>query len=207
MEHVHIYRWMSGQGSPFLRPGRSMHRVDRFAAWLIELTIHEKYALALSLAIIAWVAYCTARQAVRYLSRAYNFALWWAFQSSVPRPVASLDLSSYGQAISIAGLWALNVVILAFQARSWTHVQRRAGCLAVVHLLPLCTGFSFSFPAQVCHIERQTFEWLHRWSGRLCVFHCLVHATMILKVIKQTAHISAAVVVPVLVSLRTLHHR
>jgi hypothetical protein len=34
-------------------------------------------------------------------------------------------------------------------AQTWADVQRRAGCLAVTHLVPLCSGFSFSLPAHV----------------------------------------------------------
>ncbi|KAJ5244930.1 hypothetical protein N7489_005026 [Penicillium chrysogenum] len=39
----------------------------------------------------------------------------------------------------------------------FADVQKRAGCLVVTHLVPLCSGFSLDLLAHVYRVERGTF--------------------------------------------------
>ena len=177
-----------------------MHRMAMLTDWLANLKIHEKYGLAVALAFTTWLLYCLAHVSFHRFSRVCRSVSWWAFQCPMPRLVSFLDLSSPAQGIAMVFLWGLNIAALVFHAPSWSDIQMRAGCFAVMHLLPLCVGFSFSLPAQVCHVERHTFQWLHRWLGRVCVFHCLIHSTLVVNAIKKAAHVSTVLVLPIVVS-------
>lgn len=79
-----------------------------------------------------------------------------------------------------------NIIAVSFQVRSRAELQKRAGCLAVTHLIPLCSGFSFSLPAHVYRIKQGPFQWAHRWLGRLCVVHCLLHGSILVTVARNT---------------------
>ncbi|OQE10077.1 hypothetical protein PENFLA_c095G09143 [Penicillium flavigenum] len=90
-----------------------------------------------------------------------------------------LDIPSYLQGGVLAALLIANIITISLHAQTWADVQKRAGCLAVTHLVPLCSGFSFSLPAHVYYVERDTFQWAHRWLGRICVLHCLLHGSVL----------------------------
>ena len=88
------------------------------------------------------------------------------------------------------------------RTHSWTEVQTKAGALAVIHFLPLCTGMSFSLPADLLHIDRQTFAWLHRWFGRLCVLQSLLHSSMLVSVARKSTLATSRYMVPLVVRER-----
>ncbi|KAI2786997.1 hypothetical protein POX_f07350 [Penicillium oxalicum] len=54
-------------------------------------------------------------------------------------------------------------------------VQNRAGWLAVINIAPLCTGLNFGLPSDLFYVDRHSFAWFHRWTGRIFVFHSLLH--------------------------------
>jgi hypothetical protein len=93
-----------------------------------------------------------------------------------------------------------NIITIILHARTWADVQKRAGCSAVTHLFPLCSGFSFSLPAHVYHVERDTFYWAHQWLGRICVLHCLLHGSVLGANARNTS-LGAPIAIPLLVSL------
>ncbi|OQD77360.1 hypothetical protein PENANT_c110G04200, partial [Penicillium antarcticum] len=39
--------------------------------------------------------------------------------------------------------------------------------MAVINLVPLCTGISFGLPADLLHVDRQMLAWFHRWNDEL----------------------------------------
>lgn len=92
-------------------------------------------------------------------------------------PVAGHPIISKGGVL--AALLIANITAVSVHVRSWAEVQKRAGCLAVTHLVPLCSGFSFSLPAHVYRVERSTLQWAHRWLGRICALHCLLHGSVV----------------------------
>ncbi|KAJ5871109.1 uncharacterized protein N7529_003462 [Penicillium soppii] len=103
----------------------------------------------------------------------------------------------------IQPLWAPRS--LSVHVRSWAEVQKRAGFLAVTHLVPLCSGFSFSLPAYVYRVERGTLQWAHRWLGRVCALHCLLYRSVLGTVARNT-RLAAPLVIP-LVTLAAILQR
>lgn len=91
-----------------------------------------------------------------------------------------------------------NIIAVSFQVRSRAELQKRAGCLAVTHLIPLCSGFSFSLPAHVYRIKQGPFQWAHRWLGRLCVVHCLLHGSILVTVARNT-RLEVPLIIPLVV--------
>ncbi|OQE57509.1 hypothetical protein PENNAL_c0396G00313, partial [Penicillium nalgiovense] len=119
------------------------------------------------------------------------------FQAPTPGVLQWLDIPSYLQGGVLAVLVIANIIVISLHARTWADVQKRAGCLAVTHLVPLCSGFSFSLPAHVYYVGRDTFYWAHRWLGRICVLHCLLHGSVLGANARNTSH-GARLVIPLL---------
>lgn len=92
---------------------------------------------------------------------------------------------------SLIVLVIVNIVALSLATQSWREAQKRAGALAVFYLLPLCTGFTFGLVADIFHMNRHTMAWLHRWLGRICVFHCLLHGTVVINLYRVSSLASA----------------
>ncbi|KAJ5642499.1 hypothetical protein N7490_006499 [Penicillium lividum] len=93
-----------------------------------------------------------------------------------------LDIAEFHQALTIAILFTANIVVLTYGAESWTAAQRRAGSLAIIHIIPLCPGINFGFPADLLHLDRQVLAWFHRWIGRICVLHALLHGSLVVSI-------------------------
>ncbi|KAF3004643.1 hypothetical protein E8E15_000933 [Penicillium rubens] len=97
----------------------------------------------------------------------------------LPKCLHWLDIPNYREALILAVMLAANIVSLRLRAHSWAEAQKRAGSLAVINLVPLCTGISFGLPADLLHVDRQMLAWFHRWIGRICVLHSLFHCSLL----------------------------
>ena len=179
---------------------KSMSRpVSKFAEWLARAPVQDKFGLCGLLALVCWISYSLARR-FSHLPLRLQHAVSWRrfFQAPTPGVLQWLDIPSYLQGGVLAALVIANIIAISLHAQTWADVQKRAGCLAVTHLVPLCSGFSFSLPAHVFRIERGTFQWAHRWLGRICVLHCLLHGSVLGTVARNTS-LGASLVIPLLV--------
>ncbi|OGE46196.1 hypothetical protein PENARI_c347G12376, partial [Penicillium arizonense] len=156
--------------------------VSKFAEWLARAPVQDNLARRFS-----------------HLPLRLQHAVSWRrfFQAPTPGMLQWLDIPSYLQGGVLAALVIVNIIAISLHARTWADVQKRAGCLAVTHLVPLCSGFSFSLPAHVFRIERGTLQWAHRWLGRICVLHCLLHGSVLGTVARNTS-LGASLVIPLL---------
>ena len=112
-------------------------------------------------------------------------------------PAPERNVPSYLQGAVLAFLVIANTIAVSVQV-PWAELQKRAGCLAVTHLIPLYSGFSFSLPAHMYHIKQGTFQWVHRWLDRLCVVHCLLHGS-ILGTVARNTRLGAPLIIPLVV--------
>ncbi|OQD74704.1 hypothetical protein PENANT_c173G01994 [Penicillium antarcticum] len=154
--------------------------VSKFAGWLARASIQDKYGLCGLLVL---------------LQRTVSWRRF--FHAPTPGVLQWLDIPSYVQGGMLAALLIANIIAISLHAPTWADVQKRAGCLAVTHFVPLCSGFSFSLPAHVYHVKRGTFQWAHRWLGRICVLHCLLHGSILCTVARNTS-LGAPLVIPLL---------
>ena len=123
--------------------------------------------------------------------RLLNSPLPWIFRK--------VDIDTYREGLAVATFFAANILGLSLWTHSWAGAQRRAGSLAVIHLIPLCTGLTFGLPADILHIDRQTMAWTHRWVGRLCVLHSLFHGSVLFSIAKTSALTTTRHVAPFVV--------
>ncbi|KAJ5775847.1 uncharacterized protein N7511_000858 [Penicillium nucicola] len=112
----------------------------------------------------------------------------WIAETSLP--------NFYRQALALAVMLAGNIVGLRLRAHSWVEVQKRAGSMAVINLVPLCTGISFGLPADLLHVDRQMLAWFHRWAGRICAIHSLLHCSLLVTIARTMNLASSQHVVP-----------
>ncbi|KAJ5671395.1 hypothetical protein N7507_000522 [Penicillium longicatenatum] len=82
---------------------------------------------------------------------------------------------------------------------------KRAGCLVVIYLVPLCSRFSIDLPAYIYCVERGTFQWAHWWLGRIYVLHRLIHRSIVGTVARNTALETSLVIL--LLTLATIIRR
>ncbi|CAG8882124.1 unnamed protein product [Penicillium nalgiovense] len=157
--------------------------VSKFAEWLARASIHDKFGICGILALLCWMSYSLGRRFSHLPLRLQQVSWRSFFQAPTPGLLQWLDIPSYLQG--------------DLHARTWADVQKRAGCLAVTHLVPLCSGFSFSLPAHVYYVERDTFYWAHRWLGRICVLHCLLHGSVLGANARNTS-LGAPIAIPLL---------
>jgi len=170
------------------------HPASNFMKWLAMTSIPDRFALCGLLAVICWVCYCFSRRFGHVPLRLYRTVSWRrCFQAPTPTVLQWLDVPSYVHGGALAALMTANIIAISFHIQDWADVQRRAARLAVTHLVPLCSGFSIDFPAHVYRVERGTFQWAHRWLGRMCVLHCLVHGSVVGRVARN------AIIIPLLV--------
>lgn len=172
-----------------------------FSHWLTKVPLPGKYGLCASLLILAWLSFHAGRDLLAWALKLQQTVSWRrVILSRVPRTLRSLDLPSYPHCFVLAALLASNLIVLLFLTQSWAEIQRRAGALAIIYLLPLLVGPSFSQTSSLFHIDRDTLAWIHRWVGRICVIHCLLHGTTVGTIVQQntalTGDILAACVVP-----------
>ncbi|KAJ5460975.1 uncharacterized protein N7458_002527 [Penicillium daleae] len=186
-----------------------MHKTaSRLLAWLSNLSAPELYSISAACVLIVWLIYWLGRDVGRWGWRRCHGALWLASTSqqpsawrrllfvSLPRTLQWIDISTYLQALTVALLLAANLVGIGFRTHSWAEAQKRAGALAVVHFLPLCTGITFGLPADLLHMNRQTFAWLHRWFGRLCTLQSLLHGSAIVSIAQTSTLATFVYIVP-----------
>ena len=181
-------------------PGIMSHPVTHFAQWLAKTSVQDKFGLCGLLAIIGLICYSFGRQFGGLLFWQQHVGSWRRlFHAPTPTVLHWLDIPSCFRGVVLAALVAANIIAISLHTQSWAEVQKRAGCLAVIHFVPLCSGFSFSLPAHVFRVERTTFQWTHRWLGRFCVLHCIVHGSVLSTVLRETP-LKASLAVPLLVS-------
>ncbi|CAP87049.1 Pc24g01410 [Penicillium rubens Wisconsin 54-1255] len=153
--------------------------VSKFAEWLARASIQDTFGLCGLLALVCWIC-CSLGRRFRHLPLRLQQVSWRSFlKAPTPGVLQWLDIPTYLQVGVLTALVVANTIVISLHAQTWADVQRRAGCLAVTHLVPLCSGFSFSLPAHVYYVERDTFYWAHRWLGRICVLHCLLHGSVL----------------------------
>lgn len=175
------------------------HPASKFMKWLVRTSIPDRFALCGLLAVICWVCYSFGRRFGHVPLRLYRAVSWrHSFQAPVPTVLQWLDVPSYVHGGVLAALVTANIIAISLHIQNWADVQKRAGCLAVTHLVPLCSGFSVDLPAHVFRVERATFQWAHRWLGRMCVLHCLVHGSVVGTVARNTA-LGSSLIIPLLV--------
>ncbi|CAP87059.1 Pc24g01510 [Penicillium rubens Wisconsin 54-1255] len=171
--------------------------VSEFAEWLARASIHDKFGICGLLALLCWMSYSLGRRFSHLPLRLQQVSWRSFFQAPTPGLLQWLDIPSYLQGGVLTVLLIANIIVISLHARTWADVQKRAGCLAVTHLVPLCSGFSFSLPAHVYYVERDTFYWAHRWLGRICVLHCLLHGSVLGANARNTSH-GARLAIPLL---------
>ncbi|CAG8340362.1 unnamed protein product [Penicillium salamii] len=110
-----------------------------------------------------------------------------------------LGIPKYRQALVLEVMLAVNVFGLRFRAHTWMETQKRAGSLAVINLIPLCTGMSFGLPADLLHVDRHILARFHRWVGCICVFHSVLHGSLLVSVARTTAPANPRYVAPIAV--------
>ena len=180
-------------------PESMSHPVSKFAQWVAGTSVQDKFGLCGLFAMICWVSYSFGRRFGHLPFRLHHAVSWRRFfQAPTPTMVQWLDIPSYLQGGVLAALMIANIIAISLHAQNWADVQKRAGCLAVTHLVPLCSGFSIDLPAHVYRVERRTFQWAHRWLGRICVLHCLIHGSVLGTVVRNTA-LGTSLIIPLLV--------
>ncbi|CAG8414095.1 unnamed protein product [Penicillium salamii] len=169
---------------------------SKFAEWLARASVQDIFSFCGLLALVCWLSYSLGRRYSHGLLRLQHAISWRRFfQAPTPGPLQRLDIPSYLQGGIVAALVIANIIAVSVHVRSWAEVQKRAGCLAVTHLVPLYSGFSFSLPAHVYRVERGTVQWAHRWLGRICALHCLLHGSVLGTVARNT-RLAAPLVIP-----------
>lgn len=167
--------------------------------WLASTSTPDRFALCGLLAVICWVCYSFGRRFGHVPFRLYRAVSWRRFVQAPPPTVLQwLDVPSYVHGGVLAALVTANIIAISLHTQHWADVQKRAARLAVTHLVPLCSRFSIDLPAHVFRVERATFQWAHRWLGRMCVLHCLVHGSVVGTVARNTA-LGSSLIIPLLV--------
>lgn len=168
--------------------------VSAFSHWIAGIPIPGKYGICVALLILAWVLFHAGRGFLAWALRLQQTVSWKkVILSQVPKTLRSLDLPSYSHCFVLAVILASNLTVLLFSTQSWAEVQRRAGALAIIYLLPLLAGPSFSQTSSILKIDRNTLAWIHRWVGRMCVVHCLLHGTTVEMTVQQNRAMTGAI--------------
>jgi hypothetical protein len=158
---------------------------------IIALSIPQIYGAALAVIYVVWLSCVYGTLLVAWCWRKGKYVLWPSFLSHVPEAwlqrgyfigcvcLRWIDINDTVQGLFVVVLLATNILVLVFGADSWHTIMRRAGPLAVIHLVPLCFGMHFGLPAKIFRIERNTFAFFHRWIGFLSMAHSVLHACFI----------------------------
>jgi hypothetical protein len=178
---------------------------SKIHSWFTNISIPDKYGLCLAALLLVWLVYWLGRRYSCWVLRVHRVVSWRRLlQSPVPLILRWFDISSWLQLSVITVLISANIVVVSLSANSFAEVQKRAGSLAVIHLLTLCSGFTFSLPSDICNMDRNTLGWLHRWFGRTCVLHCLIHGSVVVNIARKSAITAASYVVPLIVSVSSI---
>ena len=165
--------------------------------------------------LLSWLLYILGRSVSLGIWHRRRLVSWHSISSQLSEPWRQwmcvylpklsqwIGISTFSQALAVAILIAANIVALAFRTTSWHTAKIRAGSLAVIHLIPLCLGFNFGFPADLLHLDRETFAWFHRWTGHICVLHSFLHRSLVVSMVRQLRPASQDAIITVLVSGRS----
>lgn len=191
-----------------------LQNLSRLSKQLSRLSITELYGLVAAFLVTIWLLYTFGRHAWLWAwKRRYSISLhsigsslpkaWRSFlYIHLPGVLRHFDIADFHQISIIAILFTANMVVLAYEAESWMTAQRRAGSLAVIHVIPLCLGINFGFPADLLHLDRQTMAWLHRWIGRICVLHSLFHGSLMVSISRTSTLTVPIHIIPIIVRKR-----
>lgn len=162
-----------------------------FSHWLSRTSLSAKYGLCAASILLAWLLYHIGQSFLAWALKLQRTVSWRRFlQFPVPNIMHHLDLASYIHCLVLAALLASNAVALFFAAQSFAEIQKRAGSLAVIYLFPLFAGPSFSQISSISHVSRDVLAWFHRWVGRICLAHCILHGTVMVKIARQSEPLS-----------------
>jgi hypothetical protein len=114
-------------------------------------------------------------------------------------------MTNLQQTSAILILLTANIIVLTYRAETWAAAQKRAGSLALIHIIPLCSGINFGFPADLLHFDRQDFAWFHRWVGRVCVIHSLLHGSLVVSIVKMSTLATPSRFIPMIVRKHTIN--
>lgn len=163
----------------------------KLSHWLSGVSLPGKYGLCAALILFAYVFYYIGRDCLAWSLKLHRAVSWRRFlRSPVLSILYRLDILSYVYCLLLVALWTSNVVVLVFAAQSFAEVQKRAGLMAVIYLFPLFAGPIFSQISSLGRLSRDTLAWVHRWVGRVCLVHCLLHGTMIVELARRSALLS-----------------
>ena len=199
---------------PGLFEPRRMHQVaSGLYRWLSRLSVPELYGLCAVFLFASWLCLSLGRHAWLRARKWRHLAFWRSTNSSLlrawrhylhvhlPKVFRWLDISTYQQGLVVAIFSAANIVVLSYGADSWATTQRRAGTLAVIHVIPLCTGINFGFPADTLLTDHLVLAWLHRWVGRTFLLHSLLHGSLVASSARTSAVTAPPSILPIVVSV------
>jgi hypothetical protein len=186
---IHIYR-------PMIPPTifvAMMLTLSQIREFILALSIPQLYGAVIAVACLVWLSCAYGSLLVARCLWKGKYVIWPGFLSLVSEPWRQrgyaigrvclwwIDIDTTAQGLFVAVLLATNILVLVLRADSWHTIMRRAGQLAVLHLVPLCFGMHFGLPAEIFRIERSTFACFHRWTGFLSIVHSILHASFILE--------------------------
>jgi hypothetical protein len=187
---------------------------SKWYQWIADASLPNLYAISAAIAIAICLTYWFTRDVWRWAWTGRHVFCRHPFRSKIlvpwrrfafvhlPRYMHWLDISNYRQALILAVMIAGNIVGLRLRAHSWAEAQKRAGSMAVINIVPLCTGISFGFPADLLHVDRQMLAWFHRWVGRICVLLSVLHCSLLVTVTRTMNLANPRHIVPIAVSQR-----
>lgn len=109
------------------------------------------------------------------------------FYSNPIRRLRGSNTVNTAAAIVILLYIGLNVFCLVFGIKKQLDLAKRASILALLNLPPLYLGSRPNFVLdRLLHIQLVEISLLHRWAGRLCILHSIVHGVTILKLQEKT---------------------
>ncbi|CAG8878827.1 unnamed protein product [Penicillium nalgiovense] len=164
---------------------------SKWYRWIADTSLPNLYAISAAIILAICLIYWLARDVCLWMWTRRHVVFRFPFRSRMlgswrrlafvhlPKCLYWLDIPNYREALILAVMLAANIVGLRLRAHSWAEAQKRAGSLAVINLVPLCTGISFGLPADLLHVDRQMLAWFHRWIGRICVLHSLFHCSLL----------------------------
>lgn len=181
---------------------------------LASLPIPAIFGLLSAAVFLSWLLYIIGQYLSLGIWNRRHVASWHSISSQLSEPWRQwiciylpklspwIDISTLSQALVVIILIAANLVALTFHTNSWRTAKIRAGSLAIIHLIPLCLGINFGFPADLLHLDRKTFAWCHRWIGNICVLHSLLHGSLVAPTVTQARPAHRDTIITILVSRR-----
>ena len=81
------------------------------------------------------------------------------------------------------------------------HHSAKSRNPAVIHVIPLCTGINFGFPADTLLTDHLVLAWVHRWVGRTFLLHSLLHGSLVASSARTSAVTAPPSILPIVVSV------